>query len=327
MRHKTNVNLKKKEIRMKLFKLRNQSIFQTVKGCFGGMAVAATALSVASCGDKEKEGDGADGAAILRFSAIPDEDTTGQAARFKPVADYLAKALGVKVEFVPSATYGASVEKFENGDIHLAWFGGVSGEQARQAVDGAKALAAGKKDLAFKSYFVANAATGLTKSDDFPTAIADMTFTYGSSGSTSGCVMPSHFIMEKTGKTPMEFFQKKPIGFSGAHDKTALQVQDGSFQAGVLSYGKYESMVKENKLDPAKCVVVWETPPFADYNFTAHPALEKAFGEGFVAKLQKALLDCEDPLALKALGRDELVKVTNETFIPVAKVMEKVKFD
>lgn len=49
MRHKTNVNLKKKEIRMKLFKLRNQSIFQTVKGCFGGMAVAATALSVANC--------------------------------------------------------------------------------------------------------------------------------------------------------------------------------------------------------------------------------------------------------------------------------------
>jgi len=312
---------------MKQFKKEGRSAIQKLTSCFGSVAITATALTLSSCGDKGKKGDTSNETAVLRFSAIPDENTTGQAVRFKPVADYLAKALDVKVEFVPSATYGASVEKFENGDIHLAWFGGVSGEQARQAVEGAEALAAGKKDLAFKSYFVANVATGLTKSEEFPTAIANMTFTYGSSGSTSGCIMPSHFIMEKTGKTPMEFFQRKPIGFSGAHDKTALQVQDGTFQAGVLSYGKYESMVKEGTIDPAKCVVVWETPPFADYNFTAHPALEKSFGEGFVAKLQKALLDCKDPAALKALGRDELVKVTNETFIPVAKVVEKVKFD
>ncbi len=309
---------------MKLFKWGDRSISQTMKGCLSSVAIATTALTLSSCGDKDKD---SDKTAVLRFSAIPDENTTGQAERFKPVADYLAKTLGVEVEFVPSATYGASVEKFENGDIQLAWFGGVSGVQARQAVEGAQALAAGKKDLAFKSYFVANSSTGMTKSNDFPAGIADMTFTYGSSGSTSGCIMPSHFIMENTGKTPKEFFQKTPLGFSGAHDKTALQVQDGTFQAGVLSYGKYESMVKAGTIDPAKCVVIWETPPFADYNFTSHPALEKAFGEGFTDKLQKALLECKDAAVLEALGRKELVKVTNDLFVPIAQVMEKVSFD
>lgn len=229
----------------------------------------------------------------------------------------------MQVEFVPSTTYGASVEKFENRDIELAWFGGVAGVQARRAVDGARALAAGKKDLAFQSYFVANAATGLTRSEEFPKALADLTFTFGSSGSTSGCIMPSHFIMERTGMSPMEFFRKKPLGFSGAHDKTALQVQDGTFQAGVLNYATYENMVKEGRVDPAQCVVIWETPPFADYNFTAHPGLEKTFGKGFLEKLQKALLECRDPAALQSLGRTELVEVTNETFAPVARVLEK----
>jgi phosphonate transport system substrate-binding protein len=138
--------------------------------------------------------------------------------------------------------------------------------------------------------------------------------------------MPTHFIMEATGKSPDEFFQKKPFGFSGAHDKTALQVQDGTFQTGALSFSTYEKMVKAGTIDPAKCVKIWATPTYADYNFTAHPELEKMFGEGFLDKLQSALIDCDDEAALKALDRSKLVEVSNETFAGIAGVMEKVKF-
>ena len=310
---------------MKLLQAGDRSIFQKMKGCFSSLAIAAAAAAtLSSCGNREEDGD--DEVAVLRFSAIPDKTTTGQAERFKPVADYLAKTLDVKVEFVSAIDYGASVEKFEVGDIQLAWFGGVSGVQARQAVKGARALAAGKEDLAFKSYFIANASTGLEKSDDFPTALAGLTFTYGSSGSTSGCIMPSHFIMKETEKLPLDFFDKKP-GFSGAHDSTALAVQDGSFQAGVLSYTTFDKMVASKKIDPAKVKVIWETPEFPDYNFTAHPVLDEMFGEGFVAKLEKAILECKDPAVLNALDRSGMVKVTNETYRDIAEVMEKVRFD
>ena len=139
--------------------------------------------------------------------------------------------------------------------------------------------------------------------------------------------MPTHFIMEQSGQTPDAFFQKKPFGFSGAHDKTATQVQDGTFQAGVLNYSTYEKLVADGTIDPAKCVKIWETPEYADYNFTAHPELEKMFGEGFIEKLREVLVSCEDPAVLKALDRDKLVKVTNETFAGIAAVMEKVTFD
>ena len=301
-------------------------MIKTVVSSLIGIGLAGLLVG---CGGKENGEDGsgkATAAKVLRFSAIPDEDTTAQKERFQPVADYLAKALDIEVEFVPSISYGASVEKFENNDIQLGWFGGVTGVQAMTRVEGARALVAGEKDLAFKSYFVANASTGLEASDDFPAAIADLKFTYGSSSSTSGCIMPSHFIMENTGKAPMEFFKQKP-GFSGAHDKTAMQVQDGTFQAGALSFGTYEKLVAAGKVDPEKCVKIWETPPYADYNMTAHPDLEKTFGEGFLDKLQQALVDCQDEAALKALSREKLVKVDNETFAGIAAVMEKVKFD
>ena len=59
----------------------------------------------------------------------------------------------------------------------------------------------------------------------------------------------------------------------------------------------------------------------------AQPDLENACGEGFLDKLQQALVDCQDEAALKALGREKLVKVNNETFAGIAAVMEKVSFD
>ncbi len=286
---------------------------------------ALTILSSCNSSTEESNNQETKHNAVLRFSAIPDIDTTGQAERYQPVADYLSKKLGIKVEFVASPTYGASVQKFKGGDIQLGWFGGVTGVQARQAVEGAQAIVAGAADLEFKSYFIANSSTGLTRSDSFPTAIKDFKFTYGSQNSTSGCIMPTHFIMDASGKTPADFFTDD-FGFSGSHDKTAELVNNGTFQVGALNFKTYEKGIANGKLDKKKCVVIWETPTYADYNMTAHPILNEQFGEGFITKLQQALIECDDKVALDALQREKLVKVNNETFEGIESVMRKVSF-
>lgn len=284
-------------------------------------ATAAVGCLFSSCKPKEEA---STAAPVLRFSAIPDQDTTAQAERYAPAAKWLAEKLGVEVEFVPSSDYAASVDKFETGDIQLAWFGGVTGVQARNAVASSRAIVAGAKDLQFKSYFIANASTGLTKSDTFPKEINELTFTFGSSGSTSGCIMPAFFILENSGKGPLDFFSHK-VGFSGAHDKTAQQVQSGTYQAGALNYSTYDRLVAENKIDPEKCRIIWETPTYADYNFTAHGKLDETFGEGFTDKLQKALLECKDPAVFKAFDRKQFVKVNNATFKGIENVVKTVK--
>ena len=288
-------------------------------------STAATSLALSAvvlCSAQESHAEDK-AAKVLRFAAIPDQDTTAQAERYAPVVSWMSKELGVKVEYVSSSDYGASVDKFATGDVQLAWFGGVSGVQARNEVPNSRALIAGEKDLAFKSYFIAHESTGLTKSDEFPTALKGMTFTFGSSGSTSGCIMPAHFIVENTKINPMKYFGQ--VGFSGSHDKTAYQVEKGTFKAGAMNFSTYEKLVKEGKIDGNKCRVIWETPTYADYNFTARGDLDAKFGEGFTDKLQKALLECKDAAVLKAFDRDKFVKVENATFEGIANVMKNVK--
>lgn len=269
-------------------------------------------------------------AKTLRFTGIPTTNTTELAAKYAPLAKHLSEKLGVPVEYVPSADYNASVDGFVNGDILLCWFGGYTGVQARDRVPNARVIACGKVDRAFKSYFVANKSLGLKKSDEFPMALKGKKFTFGSDKSTSGRLMPEYFIRKFTKQSPKEFFGAE-MNFSGGHDKTAKLVEAGTFDAGALDYTIYDRMVAEFKKDPAKgvdpdkCQIVWSTPSYVDYHFTAHPKVDEVFGKGFTDKLQTVLTEITDPELLKAMERpDGLVKATNEDFDGLRAVAKEI---
>ena len=141
--------------------------------------------------------------------------------------------------------------------------------------------------------------------------------------------MPEFFIKKETGKSASEFFSK-PVQFQkqGGHVATAKAVESGSVQVGALNFKTYDSMVADGKLDAAKAPIIWITPGYADYNLTVHPALEEAFGEGVIDKLQEALVNCTKPEVLKAFNRDTLIPAKNEDFagiLAVAKELELMR--
>jgi len=127
-------------------------------------------LALAACGESKAGG-------ILTFTAIPDDNATALTERFQPVAQHLARELEVEVRYFPTATYEASVEAFKNGDVQLAWFGGLTGVQTRAAVPGAQAIAQGAVDPQFKSYFIAHRDAGVEPGPGFPHGLAGKTFT------------------------------------------------------------------------------------------------------------------------------------------------------
>ena len=243
--------------------------------------------------------------------------------RFAPLTAHLSEVLGVPVEYVPSRDYQASVEMFRAGDIQLAWFGGLTGVQARSAVPGAMAIAQGEVDPQYYSYFIANIETGLEPGSEFPASMGGYAFTFGSESSTSGRLMPEYYIKENTGQSPDEFFTSG-FSFSGSHDKTTELVEAGRFPCGVVNYKVYDKRVASGKTDPEVCRVIWKTPTYADYNFTAHPDLENIFGEGFTQKLQRALTEISDEDLLSALPRRKLINARNEEFSGIAAVAREL---
>lgn len=252
------------------------------------------------------------------FTAIPDQDEARLVQRFGKVAEYLEQKLGVKVRYVPVKSYPAAVTSFINGDVQLAWFGGVTGVQARAAVQGSQAIAQGAEDNAFMSYMIANTATGLKPDKALQASIAGKSLTFGSRTSTSGRVMPEFFLRRNFGKAPEEIFSH--VGFSGDHSRTIQLVQSGAYDIGVVDYTVYDLDRKAGKVDDSKVVVIWQSPTFPDYQWTLRGDVDATFGPGFAAKVKETLVGIEDKDILQAFGRTKFIPADNGEYLPVEAV-------
>jgi len=256
------------------------------------------------------------------FTAIPDQDETQLKQRFQKVADYLQQELDTEVRFIPVKSYAASITAFRNNQVQLAWFGGLSGVQARELVPGARAVAQGVEDPVFKSFFIANTSAGLSPADHLPESLRGLTFTFGSKGSTSGRLMPEYNLREQFGISPDELFSR--VGFSGNHSRTIALVESGAYQVGALNYKVWETAVAEGKVDTSKVQVIWETPTYPDYQWTVRGDLDAAYGKGFTARVGEALLGLTYPGLLYSFPRSCFIPGSNQDFEPVRKVAKQV---
>lgn len=256
------------------------------------------------------------------FTAIPDEDESRLRSRFDKVAVYLSDKLGVEVKYIPVKSYAAAVTAFRNNQVQLAWFGGLSGVRARALVKGSQAIAQGEEDKGFVTYFIAHASTGLKKSSSFPAAMAGKTFTFGSKGSTSGRLMPEHYVRSHFKKGPNKVFSR--VGFSGDHSRTIALVQSGSYQVGAVNFKVWQNELKAGKIDPAKVSIIWETPKYPDYNWSIRGDVEKKFGAGFKSKVTKTLLNIKDPKLLASFPRKSFIPANNKDYAPIVSVGKQI---
>lgn len=258
----------------------------------------------------------------LVFTAIPDQDASKLAQRFAKVRDYLQQELDVKVRFVPVKSYAAAITAFRNNQVQLAWFGGLSGVQARLLVPGSQAIAQGKEDPNFTSYFIAHSSTDLKTSDQLPLELKGKTFTFGSKGSTSGRLMPEYFLRQKFEQSPDSIFRR--VGFSGNHSRTIALVESGAYQVGAVNYKVWDKAVAQGTVNTENVSVIWQTPSYPDYQWSVRGDLEQRFGAGFNARLQQALLNMKDPELLASFPRSGFIPAANADYQAILSVAKDV---
>jgi phosphonate transport system substrate-binding protein len=246
------------------------------------------------------------------FTAIPDDNEARLRERFDKVADYLTKQTGQEIRYVPVKTYAASVTAFKNNQVQMAWFGGLSGLQARLAVPGSKAIAQGQEDKQFVSYFIANASLGLKEGSELPDAIKGKTFTFGAKDSTSGRLSPEYYLRKRFGEAPEKIFSR--VGFSGDHSKTIALVQSGAYDVGALNFTVWDLDVKEKKVDLSKVNIIWRTPTFQDYQFSVRGDVDADYGKGFTEKLTQVILAIKDPDILASFPRKGFIPAKNDDY-------------
>ena len=220
---------------------------------------------------------------VFRVTTIPEEAATEQVRKFTPLAAYLEKRLGMKVEFTPVSDYPAAVEALVNKKVDLVWFGGFTHVQA-QLRSGGKIvpIAQREEDTKFQSVFIAKTDSGIKALTD----LKGKQVSFGSQSSTSGHLMPRHFLLQ-AGLTPEKDFRR--VAYSGAHDATIASVVSGKVDAAALDITVWRKFVGENRVDTKAVNVFHTTPTFFNYNWSMHVDTPAALRE----RVQKALLELD----------------------------------
>lgn len=268
-------------------------------------------------------------AAPLSVGAIPDQDPEKLQRLYGKLADYLSKELDVPVVYQPVTDYTAAVTAFKVGDLDLVWFGGLTGVQARLQVPGADAIAQRDIDQTFHSIFIANTASGLTPIDNEAglNSLKEKTFTFGSESSTSGRLMPQYFLAGAG--VALSDFKGEP-GFSDSHDATLKLVEAGSYEAGALNEQVWLDRLAEGEVDESKVQAIWQTPAYYDYHWVVNSdRLSDRYGEGFVDKIQTALLalDANDPEQAEILdlfGAEKFIETNNGNYAQIEAVGREI---
>jgi phosphonate transport system substrate-binding protein len=220
---------------------------------------------------------------VFRVTTIPEEAATEQVRKFTPIASYLEKKLGMKVEFIPVSDYPAAVEALVNKKVDMVWFGGFTYVQA-QLRSGGKIIpiAQREEDTKFQSVFIAKTDSGIK-------TLADMKgkqVSFGSQSSTSGHLMPRSNLLQ-AGIDPEKDFKR--IAYSGAHDATIASVVSGKVDAAALDITVWRKFVAEGKVNTKEVDVFFTTPTFYNYNWSVNADMPAELRN----KVQKALLDLD----------------------------------
>ncbi len=205
---------------------------------------------------------------VLRVGILPDVSVDNIQQRYDPLLEYLSAETGIEHKLVVPENYADLIRQFHEQKVDLAYFGGFTYVKAH-TYSNARPLVMRKIDTRFTSLF-------LVRGDDSALQLADFKdkkFSFGSELSTSGHLMPRHFLQVEMQIVPEQFFSE--VHYSGAHDKTAYLVRDGKVDLGVANAQIILAMIRDGRLKKADIRILWQTPPYPDYVWAVHDDLDE----------------------------------------------------
>ena len=208
----------------------------------------------------------------------PDRDKND--ATYRPLADYLSKKLNRPVELRTVDSWEGLAKSLANGETDIALMGPWGYVLANHPA-GAQVISTilydGKPE-----YF----AITVTSPKSGINTLADLkgkTFAFGDKGSTSGYLIPLHYLMTQ-GITPEKYFSKV---INTSHQAIETQVTQGVLDAGADYNRNRNAMIEQGMIKAEDSKIIWTSAPLPNDAFAVSHELAK--DKALVTNIQTAL--------------------------------------
>lgn len=238
----------------------------------------------------------------LKFGIYTSDKPTAMYKKFKPIINYLesdlkTKGINAKIKLKIYPSYEAAIDGLVKGEYDFGRFGPASYILTKEKNPNVKLLVMehkkGKK--VFNGVFIAKVNSTVKSLSD----LKGKTFAFGSSKSTIGRYLSQAELL-KVGISSKELRSYK---YLGRHDKVALAVLSGDFDAGAVK----EKTFKKYKDRGLKSIKKFE-------NVTKPWIVKAGMSKKIYKNLQQSMIDLKDKKVLKVFKGDGFVKSSDKEY-------------
>jgi phosphonate transport system substrate-binding protein len=261
----------------------------------------------------------------IKMGAITVETQGVMLARLRPLAEYMEKKLGVRVEAFSATDYAGVVQALSAGQIQLGRIGGAA--YAAGYIDSKGAIEPLVMNVdadGGKGYH----SVLIVRSDSPHKSIADLkgkSLAWADPNSTSGYLVPNAALRD-AGIDPQKHFGRTV--FSGGHEQSVLGVLKGNFDSAFTwtspghRAGQFRIMMDRGLLKLEDIRIIWESPLIANPLW----AVSKSVPTDMRQDLLDMFLDlAKDDMAMaevaafgKTRGFEAVTHDTYKTFVTIA---------
>jgi phosphonate transport system substrate-binding protein len=246
----------------------------------------------------------------LRYSMVPEGDVRDDLARFRPLLDRLQATLGIPVEVVTPASYGAVVEGLLAGEVNLARLGPSSYLSARKmdstitpfATFSQQAGAFQQAGPFYQALLIVRAGGPMKRA----TNLRGQSLALVDPDSTSGSRVPRQDFSALVG-APLEGWFGR-VSYAGSHTGAAMAVLEGRAMAAFVSSFQLAKMVREEALRKQDIRILWRSVSLPMDPFVFRGKLCADITE----KIRSAFLDSRAPVANELLNGMNAIR-----FLPI----------
>lgn len=259
----------------------------------------------------------------MLIGLIPEENIFTQMERYRPLAAYLSRKLGIKVKLTILSKYGDIIDRFVARKMNGAFFGGFTALLAVEKLSVepvARPVNLDGSSSVQSLIFVRN--------DSGIKTVRDMKgrrMVFVDRATVSGYLFALSFLRENGVRDVDGFF--KEYFFTGSHDSAIYSVLDNRADIGTADSKVYQRMVEKDPSIRHELSIVARSGDFPGTILCLRRDMPEKTRESIKAILLNMEKEPEGRDVLKKLGAIKFITAGNEDFRPIFEIARKAGID
>ena len=260
---------------------------------------------------------------VLIIGLIPEQNIFKQMVRYKPLAKYIFKKTGYKIELSVLPRYGNIIDNFASKHMDGAFFGSFVYVLAHKRI-GVEIIARPENFEGVSTYrgliFVRKDSGILTAKD-----MKGKRFAFVDKATTAGYLLPLYYFQQNKITDYKTYFRE--TYFTGSHDEAIYNVLEGKADIGAAKNTIYEKLEKADPRIRESLLILQKSPDVPENALGLRNDIDPEVRK----KLKEVLLDMHnDPggeVVLEKFGARRFIETTNDDYEPVTRYCEQIGLD